>query len=121
MINLKKLAPMEVITRNLLIADLATIPGELVAKVAPELCIEMEHQVKDDDGEIKSTTTQVVNWGKVLFETNTPKLEFILSHFQRRDKTYTEAEKEEMSKKAQKVFSSLAGGPKPEKNDNEIG
>lgn len=122
MINLKKLEPMEVITRNLLIADLATIPGELVAKIVPELCIEMEHQVKDDDGQIKSTTTMVVNWGKILFETNTPKLEFIMSHFQRRDITYTEAQKEEMSKKAQDIFSSLAGSPKPEQNDkNEIG
>lgn len=108
---------MEVITRNLLIADLATIPGELVAKVCPELCIEMEHQVKEKDGSITTKITMVVNWGKILFETNTPKLEFILSHFQRRDLILTDAQKEEMSKKAQDIFTSLAGNPKPKEDD----
>lgn len=108
-INLKKLSPMEVIARNLLIADLSTIPPEMIFKIAPEICIDMEHQIQQEDGTIISEEVKIINWAKVLFQINTVKLEFILSHFTLKNKVYTEEDKKEMEKNAQQIFSSLAG------------
>lgn len=115
-IQLKKLPPMEVISRNLLIADLATIPVDMVAKIAPEICIEMEHQVKNEDGEIVTISNHVINWGVVLFNMNTYRLEALLSHFQMKNKIYTEKEKENMQENAKNIIHSLAGSPKPKEN-----
>lgn len=119
-LQLKNMPPMEVLSRHLMIADLATIPGELVAQIVPELCIDIEHQIEGAEGSVETITKKIVNWGFILFHVNTPKLEFILSHFQRKGEILTEEKKEEMSKAAIEIFSSLAGNPKPtETNENK--
>lgn len=108
-LDLKKMPPMEIITRNLLLADLVTLPPNLLKEVAPELIQQMELQVQADDGSISVKEIEVVNWFKAVFQTNTPHLEFIINHFQRKNSIITEKNLEEMKEQAEKNIKNLLG------------